>query len=136
MAVSRATQGVEKSGSPTPKEITSSMLEARSKNLRIPERGNSEAALARGFKDAVSVESLFIVYRCSGSAFFLDWRLSMKFLVGVNSAKNYGAITNLLSLSGSSNKAYSSLYLRSRKCVSVPVTPSMVAMFSATKLAS
>lgn len=36
---SRIVQGVEKSGSPTPSEMTPSIVEATSKNLRMPDGG-------------------------------------------------------------------------------------------------
>src|SRR5712671_1158527 len=39
MAASRMCQGVAKSGSPTPSEMTSAWLWTRSKNSRMPERG-------------------------------------------------------------------------------------------------
>jgi hypothetical protein len=37
MAASLIRHGVTKSGSPTPRDITSSIVEIKSKNLRIPE---------------------------------------------------------------------------------------------------
>jgi hypothetical protein len=39
MLASQIFHGVGKSGSPTPREITPSILTARSKNLRMPEGG-------------------------------------------------------------------------------------------------
>jgi hypothetical protein len=49
MLASQICQGVGKSGSPTPREITPSMLTARSKNLRIPDGGMAFALADRKF---------------------------------------------------------------------------------------
>ena len=44
MAASRMCQGVTKSGSPTPREMTSFMLWTMSKKSRMPERGMAATA--------------------------------------------------------------------------------------------
>ena len=61
MAASRMCQGVTKSGSPTPSEITSGIVWTMSKNSRMPERGmsrtwramnccDSNGAVMRGYR--------------------------------------------------------------------------------------
>ena len=47
MAASRAAHGAEKSGSPTPSEMTSSISSASSKNRRMPE-GGTDATRSEG----------------------------------------------------------------------------------------
>src|SRR5688572_9149210 len=49
MPASRIRQGVTKSGSPTPREMTSSISAAMSKNRRIPDGGQSAMTAFSGF---------------------------------------------------------------------------------------
>src|SRR4051794_40142626 len=54
MPASRIRHGVTKSGSPTPREITSSISAAMSKNLRMPDGGQAAMTSLSGFTDGSS----------------------------------------------------------------------------------
>jgi hypothetical protein len=49
MPASRTRHGVTKSGSPTPREITSSISAAMSKKRRMPDGGHAAMTLLSGF---------------------------------------------------------------------------------------